>query len=117
MYLTRAEALNELDGPNQESINLINDLRYRAFTDSSKLVDVSDFADKAALREHILAERGWELYAEGYRRDDLIRQGVYISRAIARGVQNITDDNILYPIPQSELDKNGNLEQNDGYEN
>lgn len=115
VLLTLAEALNELDGPNQQSIDLINELRDRAFTGAgSKMLQLSDFASKEELRAHILDERGWELYAEGYRRDDLIRHGEFISRALARGV--VTDeDHILFPIPQGERDKNTNLDQNDGY--
>ena len=31
VLLFKAEALNELNGPNQESVNLINDIRKRAF--------------------------------------------------------------------------------------
>ncbi|MFZ5941011.1 MAG: RagB/SusD family nutrient uptake outer membrane protein [Bacteroidota bacterium] len=117
VLLTLAEALNEIDGPNQESIDLINELRNRAFNnDPSKRLQLSDFADKASLRKAILDERGWELYAEGYRRDDLIRQGEFISRAQERGKQAF-DYQVVYPIPQVELDRNPNLDQNTGYNN
>ena len=115
VLLTLAEALNELSGPNQESIDLINELRNRAFNnDPAKQVNVSDFTSKEELREHILNERGWELYAEGYRRDDLIRHGKFISGAVERG-KNAQSHHVLYPIPQVELDRNTLLEQNPGY--
>jgi len=117
VLLTLAEALNEISGPNQESIDLINQLRDRAFNnDTSKRLKLEDFTDKASLRAAILDERGWELYAEGYRRDDLIRHDQYISRAVERG-KAAMDYHVLYPIQQVELDRNPNLDQNDGYNN
>lgn len=116
VLLTLAEALNEISGPNQESIDLINELRKRAFNDDpAKLLQLSDFSTKEELRSHILDERGWELYAEGYRRDDLIRHGEFISRAVARG-KAAMDFHVLYPIPQVERDRNVNLGQNVGYD-
>jgi hypothetical protein len=116
VYLTLAEALNERIGPNQESIDLINALRDRAFAnDPSKRIELTDFTSKEALRDHILAERSWELYAENYRREDLIRHGQYIQQAQERGIANAQDFHVLYPIPQTEIDRNPNLTQNEGY--
>lgn len=116
VYLTLAEALNEENGLNQESIDLINELRDRAFdSDPAKRIQLSDFGSKEALRDHILSERSWELYAENYRRDDLIRHGKYIQQALDRGVTTAQPFHVLYPIPQSEIDRNSNLKQNDGY--
>ncbi len=116
IYLTLAEALNEENGPNQESIDLINELRDRAFeNDATKRIQLSDFTTKEELRTHILDERSWELYAENYRREDLIRHGEYISRANARGITAAASHHILYPIPQNEIDLNSNLKQNTGY--
>lgn len=115
VLLTLAEALNEIYGPNQESIDLINELRNRAFNnDATKLVQLSDFVSKEDLRSRILDERGWELYAEGYRREDLIRHGEFISRAQERG-KNAQSYHVLYPIPQREIDRNPKLIQNPGY--
>jgi hypothetical protein len=116
VILTLAEALNEISGPNQQSIELINEIRTRAFNgNSGKLLQLSDFSSKEELRAHILNERGWELYAEGYRRDDLIRHQQYISKSIERG-NSAENYMVLFPIPQKELDKNTNLVQNNGYE-
>lgn len=116
VILTLAEALNEISGPNQQSIELINEIRARAFNgNSGKLLQLSDFNSKEELRSHILNERGWELYAEGYRRDDLIRHQKYISKSIERG-NSAENYMALFPIPQKELDKNTNLVQNNGYE-
>lgn len=116
VYLTLAEALNEDFGPNQESIDLINALRDRAFdSDPSKRIQLSDFSSKEELRDYILQERSWETYAENYRRDDLIRHGKYIQMAQERGVTNAQAFHVLYPIPQDEIDRNPNFVQNDGY--
>ncbi len=116
VLLTLAEALNELNGPNQESIDLINQLRTRAFPgDSDKLIQLAEFNTKEALRDYILQERGWELYAEGYRREDLIRHGKLIERARERGLA-AQHFHVLYPIHQSEIDRNPNLIQNPGYD-
>lgn len=116
IYLTLSEALNEENGPNQESIDLINELRDRAFNkDPTKRIQLADFATKESLRDHILDERSWELYAENYRRDDLLRHGKYIKQAVDRGISNAQEFHILYPIPQEEIDRNSNLNQNDGY--
>src|SRR5690606_6356091 len=111
ILLSKAEALNELNGPNQESINLINQVREKA---NVPPLSLSSFGDKTALRDHILKERGWEFFTEELRRQDLIRHGRFIEYAKARG-KVAFDYQIRYPIPQSEIDRNPNLIQNDGY--
>ena len=110
ILLTRAEALNELNGPTQEAIDLINEVRNRA---GATPLNLGSFG-KDSLRDAILSEREWEFYFEGNAREDQIRHGVMISRAQARG-KNAQDFHVLYPIPQRELDANSNLEQNPGY--
>jgi len=117
VYLTLAEALNEEIGPNMESIDLINALRDRAFNnDPTKRIQLSDFANKEDLRDYILMERSWETYAENYRRDDLLRHGKYIQKANERGIENARQFHVLFPIPQFEIDRNPNLNQNQGYD-
>lgn len=63
-----------------------------------------------------LDELGWEFAAEGQRRQQLIRFGVY-SRKIWFNHRPKLDGKtrILFPIPQVELDKNPNLMQNQDY--
>jgi len=111
IILARAEALNEISGPNQEAIDLINQIRNRA---NATPVVLADYGSKQALSDFILAERGREFYSEGLRREDLIRHGSYIQQAIDRGVA-AEPHQILYPIPQAQIDNNPNLEQNPGY--
>ncbi len=64
----------------------------------------------------MLDELGWEFAAEGQRRQQLIRFGVY-SRKIWFNHRPKLDGKtrILFPIPQVEIDKNPNLQQNPDY--
>lgn len=112
ILLMRAEALNELYGPTQEALDLIDEVRNAAGLDDLLLVD---FPDKASLRDHILKERGWEFYCEAIRRTDLIRHGKFIEQALARG-KPAEDYHVLFPIPLGELQTNDSIVQNTGYE-
>lgn len=112
VLLSRAEALNELNGPTAECVELINRIRRRAHVAEIEAADYS----KETLRDFILDERGRELYCEGHRRDDLIRHGKYIRQAVDDGF-DARDYHVLYPIPQAIMNENPNLQQNPGYEN
>ncbi|MBE7172606.1 MAG: RagB/SusD family nutrient uptake outer membrane protein [Williamsia sp.] len=112
ILLSRSEALNELNGPNQEAVDLINQVRTRAKLNRKLL---TDFPSKESLRDHILKERGWEFYSEGHRRMDLIRMDKYISSAQARGKTSAQPFHVLFPIPQVAINANPKLVQNPGY--
>ncbi len=112
ILLTRAEALNELNGPTPECFSLINQVRSRAGIAS---LTILNSPTKDAFRDAILRERSWEFVAEGKRREDLIRQGKFISSAISRGITNATANKVLFPIPQTEIDANKLCVQNPGY--
>lgn len=112
ILLCKAEALNELQGPNEESIGLINQIRRRAQTDE---ITLQEFPTKESLRDFILAERGREFFSEGLRREDLIRHGKFISNALQRG-KDAQPHQVVYPIPQRQREANPELEQNPGYE-
>jgi hypothetical protein len=117
VILFKAEALNELNGPNQESISLINDVRRRNFdnyTGSSNELKLADFASKDALRAYLLKERGWEFWYEGKRREDLLRMGDYIGNG-KKFATEFNNTNLLYPIPRDRLIENPSLVQNPGY--
>ena len=111
VLLSRAEALNELNGPTQESIDLINQVREAAGLEG---ISLANFSSTDSLRDHILDERGWEFWNEEIRRQDLIRHGKFISGAIERGLP-AQPFQVKFPIPQTEIDANPNLTQNDGY--
>ncbi len=112
ILMCRAEALNEQQGPTQESIDYINEVRKRAKVTE---ISLSDYSSKEQLRDFILAERGREFFSEGLRREDLIRHGKFISNAVERG-KNAKDYQVLYPIPLRQREANKNLAQNPGYE-
>jgi hypothetical protein len=118
VYLAYAEAQNELDNFG-EALTYINRIRKRA-----GLENLSSSLTKEQIRDAVLDERGWELYFEGYRRDDLIRHGKLMEKA--RTVweyylpgdpwtyENDTFRN-LFPIPASAMIRNPLLVQNPGY--
>ena len=112
ILLSRAEALNHINnGPTQEAVDLVNRVRERADLPAYALAQAGS---EANFNDLILAERGWEFYTEGLRREDLIRNGVYISRAQARG-KNAQPYQVLWPIPQQEINSNTAISQNEGY--
>ncbi len=120
IILARAEALNELNGPTQEALDLLQQVRDRAgLTDKLQLGSFT----KETLRDRIFQERSWELVGENHRREDLIRQGKFIEAAKARTlkqygevVSNKIDEHFLvFPIPQTEIDANELCTQNDKY--
>ena len=115
ILLLKAEALNE-NGDLAGAASLINQIRTRA-----KLTNTTA-ASQADMRLAIEKERRLELAFEGCRWYDLKRTG----RAIAvinnatgvGGVSlgyNLTQNRLLWPIPQAEMDKNAKLVQNPGY--
>jgi starch-binding outer membrane protein, SusD/RagB family len=115
--LIKAEALNEL-GQTAAAIALINSTtRARAFPTTPKPLPA---LSQAALRDSILAERLFELTAEGKRRADLIRigasQGGTNKYNLPWGYKTQSAPyKILFPIPQVQIDVNPLLVQNPGY--
>ena len=120
-YLMRAEALARTGGLNAESIDLLNAIRKRAIRvkkadgqidpEGEELITfrMEDFSSADELIEAIIRERRVEFVVEGNRFHDLMR--------LRRGVLDIPygDHRLTWPIPQREIDANGNLVQNPGY--
>lgn len=120
MILTRAEALAMKNGLNQESVDLVNQIRKRAIkvvTQSNGVGDqsfiefkLSDFQTKEELIDAIFRERGVELSYEGLRKMDLQRKKLPV-RGTAWDANQL-----VMPIPQTQIDAaKGTLEQNGGY--
>jgi hypothetical protein len=102
--LMKAELLLRTDGDIGEALNLVNEVRTRAGVDGFTELNY----------ENLLAERGRELYAEGHRRSDMIRFGVYLNTRWEK--DDVSPDHVtLWPIPKSQTDANPNLIQNPGY--
>ncbi|WP_175545796.1 RagB/SusD family nutrient uptake outer membrane protein [Sinomicrobium oceani] len=113
ILLSLAEALNELHGPNQESVDLLNQVWQRANQDQAAPVTLGGFT-KESLRARIYQEREWEFFSEAKRREDQIRMGTFVSKAVARG-KRADAHHVVFPIPQTEISANPNLRQNEGY--
>ena len=107
VVLIKAEAANELNGPTQEAVDALNDVRSRS---NATLKELDAFANKASLRSAILEERAMEFALEGDRRGDLIRWGIYLQAMNALGgmdeannVKARQEKHLLFPIPTMEM--------------
>ena len=63
----------------------------------------------------MLDELGWEFAAEGHRRQDLIRFGVFSEKTWFNNEADGDSHTTLFPIPLSAMQTNAKLEQNPGY--
>ncbi|MGN6616966.1 MAG: RagB/SusD family nutrient uptake outer membrane protein [Ilyomonas sp.] len=115
ILLLRAEAYNA-KGDISNAAKLVNEVRARV-----KLSPVTaSSADEMA--SVIAKERRLELAFEGHRRFDLIRTGkaIEVMNAQKDGEGNNLNYNVqpyqlVYPVPQQQLDLNPKLTQNEGY--
>lgn len=131
VYLMYCEAANEVNGPSQELVDLINKIRQRGNLPG---LDASKYASKNEFFNAIEQERIVELIAEGHRPFDIRRwrkveeiwgapngpglvmyntQGGQVrtefQNASARDYQRY----YIYQIPSAERDRNPKLTQND----
>ena len=114
VLLELAEAINEQNGPTQEAISYVEQVRVRVGLPNS--IPAVATASKDAFRDFILDERGRELFCEGHRRRDLIRHGKLISTAHEEGYTSAQPHMELFPIPQNIIDESqGKIKQNPGY--
>lgn len=120
VYLMRAEALNELNGPTPEAYEMINAIRTRARNRDGN--STSEFPDNLSgltqdeFRDAVLLERAIELGFEGHRWFDLVRTGrLILTIKSINPASTITDKHVLFPIPADEILINENLEQNPGW--
>lgn len=116
MNLIYAEAVvrGATTGNTATAVALINDLRARAHTE---LIGTTDLT-----LDFIIDERGRELYWEGFRRTDLIRFNRFVEDTylwpwkggVGSGAA-VPAYRKLFPLPNTEINSNSNLEQNPGY--
>lgn len=110
VILLLAEAENEL-GNTEEAADALNQIRNRVDLPNTTA------SGQTALRAAIQHERRLELAFEGHRWFDLKRTKTAISTMNALGRNyNVEPYELLWPIPQTELDRNPNLTQNPGYQ-
>ena len=136
ILLNYAEAQNEASGPDATVYEALNEVRMRA-----GLPNLPAGLSKSEMTERIRQERRVELAFENHRYFDLIRWGIAeqvlhdkyfhgmkITRDGSGGLiydptfevnnrpkQIFLPKHNLFPIPQGEIEKNSNLEQNPGY--
>lgn len=116
VLLMRAEALNATDDNTNAKYDCINEVRNRAGLDK---ITKEDNLSKEEFADAVLLERLKELCCEHHRRFDLIRFGKLAEQVKAAYPDdniNIRDFHVLYPIPQSAMDANDAItENNPGY--
>lgn len=118
-YLMYAEAVlrGGSGGDRGTALNLVNQLRERAYGDAQ-----GNISDAELTLDFILDERARELFWEGHRRTDLIRFGQFTNGTYVWPWKGKTYDGTqvpeyrnLYPIPSADMNANPNLKQNVGY--
>lgn len=121
VLLMYAEAVNEI-GQAAEAVQYVNQVRARARngTGNESRAEPADLPvmSQAAVRDAILEERRLELAFEAKRWFDLVRRGQAVWEAALANDETATDvapHKMLWPIPQSQIDLNTDLTQNDGY--
>lgn len=119
VLLMYAEALNEIQYDASEgslALKYLNAVRQRAGISN---LTAKQLSTQEKFRKGILVERQREFPYEGQRWFDLVRMGFAKSVMAENGVE-IKDYQLLFPIPQQEIEKVGNksiLWQNPGYDN
>lgn len=133
VLLMKAEALLRT-GQADEAARLVTEVRRRNFADLPEKAAVSgsqlegttcyDYGRRDDSRTthdgaqvkygRMLDELGWEFSQEGRRRQDMVRFGVFTTRAwFSHDASDATRN--LYPIPNRQILTNGKLKQNPGY--
>jgi len=124
ILLCKAECLNEID-KTAEAVDLVNaTVRTRAFGGTLSTTEAwPTTMSKNDFRVRIMDERIRELGFEGWRKMDLIRTGNFVNYVKERNIWaknsgTLQDFHERYPIPESEIKQNENInpeDQNPGY--
>jgi len=111
ILLMKAEAIMRRNGgmATTEAVNLVNQIRERAFGNSDH-----NYTTATLTLDELLNERSRELAWEGTRRQDLIRFGRYQSAWFGKPAEAGNKSDLL-PIPSQILPSNPKLKQNPGY--
>jgi tetratricopeptide (TPR) repeat protein len=119
VLLMYAESLNEVGyQATGEALTYLNQIRNRA---GLKPKTATDIPDQLSFRLAMEQERRVEFAFEGQRWYDLVRTGRAVTvmnskKDQIRLVNVLTDNNLVFPIPQSQIDINKDkIKQNPGY--
>ncbi len=119
VYLMYAEAVlrGGAGGDMATALDLVNQLRFRAYGDNSGNISAAQLT-----LDFILAERARELYWEGHRRTDLVRYGLFTGseylwpwKGGAINGQAVEECRNIYPLAADDVTANPNLDQNECY--
>jgi hypothetical protein len=114
VLLMQSEAMNNLNPNDPGKFTGIAKVQQRAKIPLANQFSFANVPTADNFTDSLLKERQRELCVEGHRRWDLIRLGRY--QQIESGIgMNLPDFRLLLPLPQTELDANKNLVQNQGY--
>lgn len=118
VQLIYAEAENELGNPD-EALIYLNNVRRRSNATEGSLTGNGALDTQEKMRSAILEERAKEFACEGDRRWDLIRWGIYLDAMNALGGSDDSginktrqQRNLLFPIPNAELNTNKAITEN-----
>ncbi|GAB3974625.1 RagB/SusD family nutrient uptake outer membrane protein [Spirosoma terrae] len=119
VLLMYAESLNEVSyQPTGEALTYLNQIRTRA---GLKAKTAADIPDQQSFRLAMEQERRVEFAFECHRWYDLVRTGRAVTvingkKDQIRLVNTLTENNLVFPIPQSQIDINKEkIKQNPGY--
>ena len=117
VLLIFAEASNQANGgPTAEAVNAVNQIIDRAndyqVNPGYPLLTGNESVQK--FDDAVIRERNYELCFEQDRWHDLVRKRI-LKEVNPEWEENFSEDDYLWPIPQSDLRLNPNLEQNPGY--
>lgn len=121
LMLAEARLLGDNDASG--AAELINQVRHRADPTDAILVPRPGGSTTAQMWDYLMHERRVEMALEGHRYHDLVRWhragliNIKTDIDFGRGPANTnwSEKNLIRPIPQSELDVNTNLNQNEEY--
>ena len=103
VLLMKAEAMHRKNGDATGAAAVVNMIRSKR-----NMPDLSSIS-----LDELIDERGFELYWEGHRRQDLIRFGKFLDAWNEKPATG--SERLLFPIPTLQLALNPNLQQNAGY--
>jgi hypothetical protein len=115
VLMMQSEAMNNLNASDPNKFNGLNQVRTRAGLQPSQMLSLANTPTSEAFVDTLVRDRLRELCIEGHRRWDLIRLGKL--KSVEQSVNGFTvnDNQLLLPLPQTEIDANKNLKQNPGY--